>query len=52
MLLVHSENPATENAGISVYSDNSINIIHIAVFLPQSMAPEVFYEVARPSEEE
>lgn len=52
MLLVHSENPATENAGISVYSDNRINIIHIAVFLPQSMAPEVFYEVARPSEEE
>ena len=52
MLLIHSEDSSTQNAGIPVYSDNGIQIIHIAVFLPDEMAPPEFYEVSRPGEEE
>ena len=52
MLLIHSEDPSTQNAGIPVYSNNGIQIIHIAVFLPDDMAPAEFYEVSRPVEEE
>jgi hypothetical protein len=52
MLLIHSEDPSTQNAGIPVYLNNGIQIIHIAVFLPDDMAPAEFYEVSRPVEEE
>ena len=52
MLLIHSEDPLTQNAGIPVYSNNGIPIVHIAVFLPDDMAPAEFYEVSRPVEEE
>lgn len=52
MLLIHLEDSSTTNSGIPVYSDNGIPIIHIGIFLPDQMAPSVFYEIARPEEEE
>lgn len=52
LLMLNVESPDSKIAGVPVYQDNGIPIVVSSIFIPMSMEPSGFEELARPMEEE
>jgi hypothetical protein len=48
MMCIFVEDPSLNIAGIPTYNNNSIPIVIIGFFIPNSSLPPAFIEIARP----